>query len=71
MMMGDYVITVDHLLQLIKLSSKLIHNLVKSDVRPKDRQNFPSCEKISSEAVLNALSSVTHSKATQIYLQVC
>ncbi|CAF1143920.1 unnamed protein product [Rotaria sordida] len=70
MMMGDHIITVDHLLQLIKSSSsKLIHNLVKSDIRPKDRQNYPSCEKISSEAALNALSSVPYSKATQIYLQ--
>ncbi|CAF3816716.1 unnamed protein product [Rotaria sp. Silwood1] len=71
MMMGDHIITVDHLLQLIKSSSsKLIHNLVKSDIRPKDRQNYPSCEKISSEAALNALSSVPYSKATQIYLQI-
>ncbi|CAF4188621.1 unnamed protein product [Rotaria magnacalcarata] len=71
MMTGDHIITVDHLLQLIKSSSsKLIHNLVKSDIRPKDRQNYPSCEKISSEAALNTLSSVPYSKATQIYLQI-
>ncbi|CAF4892980.1 unnamed protein product, partial [Rotaria socialis] len=71
MLIGDQAITVDHLLQLIKSSSKMSHNLVKSDVIPKDRQNYQSCEKISSEAAFNALTSVPNSRATQIYLQVC
>lgn len=70
MVLGDQVITVEHLLQLIRSSSKMNHNLVKSDVLPKDRQNYPSCVKISSAATLNALTSVPNSKATQIYLEV-
>ncbi|CAF3917309.1 unnamed protein product [Rotaria magnacalcarata] len=69
-LIGDQAVTVDHLLQLIKSSSKASHNLVKSDVIPKDRQNYQSCEKISSEAAFNALSSVPNSRATQIYLQI-
>ncbi|CAF4039995.1 unnamed protein product [Rotaria magnacalcarata] len=70
MLIGDQAVTVDHLLQLIKSSSKMSHNLVKSDVIPKDRQNYQSCEKISSEAAFNALTSVPNSRATQIYLQI-
>ena len=55
---------------LIETSSKLNHNLVKSDVLPKDRQNFVSCEKISNEAVLNELTLIPASEATKIYLEV-
>ncbi|CAF3237241.1 unnamed protein product [Rotaria socialis] len=70
MLIGDQAVTVDHLLQLIKSSLKMSHNLVKSDIIPKDRQNYQSCEKISSEAAFNALTSVPSSRATQIYLQI-
>ena len=68
MLMGDQVITIGHLLQLIEFSSKLNHNLIKSDVIPKDRRNYSSCEKISSDACFNALEAVMHSGATQVYL---
>jgi len=53
MLLGDELISINHLVQLIESSSKLNHNLVKSDVLPKDRQNYSSCEKISNEAALN------------------
>ena len=71
MLFGNKMITIRHLLELIESASKLNHNLVKSDVLPKDRQNFASCEKISNEVVLNGLASISASEATIIYLEVC
>lgn len=71
MLIGNQLVSVDHLLQLIQSSSKMVHNLVKSDVLPRDRQNFSACEKISNEAVLTALASVPYSTATRVYLEVC
>ena len=70
MLLGDKLINIEHLVQLIESSSKLSHNLVKSDILPKDRQNYSSCEKISNEAALNGLVSVDISRATRIYLEV-
>ncbi|CAF4702834.1 unnamed protein product [Rotaria socialis] len=70
MLFGDKLISIDHILQLIETSSKRNHNLVKSDVLPKDRQNFVSCEKISNEIVLNELTSIPASEATKIYLEI-
>jgi len=71
MLLGDELISIDHLIQLIESSSKINHNLVKSDVLPKDRQNYSSCEKISNKSVLDELVSIPLSRGTQIYLQVC
>ncbi|CAF3345178.1 unnamed protein product [Rotaria socialis] len=70
MLFGDKLISIGHILQLIETPSKLNHNLVKSDVLPKDRQNFVSCEKISNEVVLNELTSIPASEATKIYLEI-
>ena len=71
MLLGDQLINVDHLIQLIESSPKFNHNLVKSDILPKDKQNFASCEKISSDTVLAELTSEPASQATMIYLEVC
>jgi len=71
MLLGDELIDIGHLIQLINSSSKINHNLVKSDILPKDRQNFASCEKISNERVLVELNSVPSSKGTRIYLDAC
>jgi hypothetical protein len=70
LLMGKKYATMDHLLQLIDNCSKLDHGLTVSDVLQKDRQNFSSCEKISSESVLSLLKKVPNSEATQAYLQV-
>ncbi|CAF1529994.1 unnamed protein product, partial [Rotaria magnacalcarata] len=48
---------------------KIDHNLVKSDVRPHDRQNYSSCLKITSDDVLNLLNQ-TNTKATFVYLYI-
>ncbi|CAF3367732.1 unnamed protein product [Rotaria socialis] len=42
----------------------------KTDVYPKDRQNFGSCAKISTDDVLFPLNNVSDSYATQVYLRL-
>ena len=71
MLFGDELISIDHLIQLVESSSKMNHNLVKSDILPKDRQNYSSCEKISNKSVLDGLVSISNSGGTRIYLEVC
>ncbi len=41
-----------------------------SDIYIKDKQNYGSCEKISSDAVLDCLKRIPTSTATQVYIQV-
>nr|ACD54737.1 unknown [Adineta vaga] len=67
---GDEQVSIDVLFDLIDNQSKLIHGLVKTDVNPKDRQNFNSCIKISSTDVSAALENVTGSYATRVYLRL-
>lgn len=70
MMLGNESININFLLQLIKDFSKLDHGLVKSDIVPKDRQNFSSCIKISSDCVLQTLEKMQNTRAICIYLKV-
>ena len=67
-MLGDQLISLYPLKRLIKGSSKLAHGLVISDINPKDRQNFSSCQKMCKEVVLNALDDSPDSRATIVYL---
>jgi hypothetical protein len=66
MMMGHASISTDHLLQVIETQSKFKHKLVRSDICPKDRQNFRSCEKLC--AALDCLKDVNDSHGTFVYL---
>lgn len=67
---GEGQVSIDVLFDLIDNQSKLNHGLVKTDVNPKDRQNFSSCVKISNIDVLFALEDVRDSYATQVYLRL-
>ncbi|CAF3764180.1 unnamed protein product, partial [Rotaria socialis] len=53
--MGDFSTGMKYLAELIETKSKIEHNLIKSDLSPKDRQSFASCLRISSELVLDLL----------------
>ncbi len=64
---NNHQIHINDLLCIIEKYSKIDHNLVKSDVFPKDRQNFSSCLKITSDDVLNLLKEM-NAKGTYIYL---
>ena len=49
---------------------KLTHELVKTDLEPKDRQNFRSCLKLSNENILIDLDDINSSQATRVYLRL-
>jgi hypothetical protein len=68
MLMGNNTISIDYLLQLIESKSKFKHNLVKSDVCPRDKQNYRSCEKLCSS--LEYLKDVNGAQGTVVYLTI-
>lgn len=70
MKIGDYHIDIKHLIHLMETKSKLEHNLIKCDVSPKDRQNFSSCQRISSPTVLHLLEQMESAKGTCLYLSL-
>ena len=67
MLIGNQYVSIDHLADLINNHSRIDHNLVKSDVFPRDQQNFASCVKISSDDVLKLLEE-SNRTATYLYL---
>ena len=70
LLLGDQLINIDPLLYMINNYSKLDHALVYSDAKPKDRQNYNSAAKISSDKVLALLEQIPNSLGSNIYLQV-
>ena len=70
MKIGDYEINTQHLIDLVETKNKLEHNLIKCDINPEDRQNYASCVRISSEAVLNLLKQDENAKGTYVYLSL-
>ncbi|CAF4043313.1 unnamed protein product, partial [Adineta steineri] len=60
----------DHLRNIIEDSqyTKLDHSLNHTDLNPKDKQNYRSCEKIASDAVLNILKNNANMQGTFIYI---
>jgi hypothetical protein len=71
LLLGNQLINIEPLLYMTNHYSKLDHSLVRSDVNPKDRQNYSSAEKISSDNVLKLLEKIPNSLGISIYLQVC
>ena len=70
MRMGDSEIDVKHLIDLVESKHKLEHNLIKCDIDPKDRQNFASYLRISSEVVLNLMKNDDNARETYLYLSL-
>jgi hypothetical protein len=68
--MGSYNVSMKHLHQLIKTTNKIDHNLSKSDLNVRDRQNFSSCQRISDDKVLTMLLFNEQYKATYNYLLI-
>lgn len=67
---GTKIISSTHLKTLIDSVSKDKHLLVRSDIEPKDRQNFLSAEKLCSKKVRQCLSDyVPGSEGTVLYLK--
>ncbi|CAF3347145.1 unnamed protein product [Rotaria sp. Silwood2] len=67
---GNDKISMEHIEQLINNNSytKLDHGLTKSDINPKDRQNYNSCIKLISDDVINLLNDSTDTNGTVVYL---
>ncbi|CAF4316655.1 unnamed protein product, partial [Rotaria sp. Silwood2] len=69
---GEQIITIEHLQDIIDNDqyTKLDHNLIRTDLNPKDRQNYRSCERLASDDVLNLLKMNTNTQGTFVYLQL-
>jgi hypothetical protein len=69
---GQQTITMDHLRNIIESEkyTKLDHNLISTDLNPKDRQNYRSCERLVSDFVLNILKNNSATQGTFVYLHL-
>lgn len=65
-------ISIKHIEELIDDDqyTKLDHGITKSDINPKDRQNYRSCVKLIFDDVINLLADRKHTKGTVIYLML-
>ena len=70
MLIGKEIVSTEVLMTLIQTTSKLSHRLVKTDIEPRDRQNFNSCLKLSSDDVLIGLEKIDGSQATRVFLRL-
>ena len=70
LLLGEQLVNMEPLLYIVNNYSKLEHSLVVSDLNPKDRQNYNSAAKISSDNILSLLENIPNSLAIRIYLQV-
>ncbi|CAF2898412.1 unnamed protein product [Rotaria sp. Silwood2] len=71
LVLGQQGITMQHLQDIIDNGyTKIDHGLVQTDINPKDKQNYASCEKIASEDVLNILKQNKDTQATDVYLRL-
>lgn len=68
LLIGKEAVSIHVSINLIENKSKLVYGLVKSDIDPKDRQNFGSCYKITNDDVLLILEDIDDCLATRIYL---
>ncbi|CAF1558925.1 unnamed protein product, partial [Didymodactylos carnosus] len=69
--LGQDRITMEHLRDILNSDqyTKLDHGLTKSDLNPKDRQNYSSSVKLVSNDLLNLLADRTDAHGTLVYLQ--
>ena len=71
LIIGNGKVDICHLVNIVETNiSKIDHLLVLSDLYPSDRQNYRSCEKISSDEVLAILESHDDSYATFLYIKL-
>ena len=69
---GKYEISIEHLRSIYSSAkySKLDHGLTKSDLNPKDKQNYHSCLRIASSDLLDIVKEEKSMKGTFIYLKM-
>ena len=66
LLLGNQLINMEPLFYMIGNYSKLDHSLTKSDLIPKDRQNYRSAAKISNDNVLHLLEKIPNSMGIRI-----
>lgn len=69
---GNDKISIKHIEDLIDNPNctKLDHGLTRSDINPRDRQNYHSCIKLLSDDVFNLLTDDANAKGTVVYLKL-
>jgi hypothetical protein len=70
MLIGKEIVSTDVLMTLIQTTSKLSHRLFKTHIEPRDRQNFNSCLKLSSDDALIGLEKIDGSQAACVFLRL-
>ena len=74
LLLGNEAISTLILNSLISTTSKLHHGLVRSDIEPRDKQNFLSCQKICTEDIHRILEmssgEIPGTRGMCVYLQV-
>jgi hypothetical protein len=74
LLFGGEIISNLVLIHIISTTSKIRHGLVYSDVQPRDRQNFYSCQKICQEDVFKILKTMDgifpNTKGIYVYLKL-
>ncbi|CAF4165786.1 unnamed protein product [Rotaria magnacalcarata] len=72
LIVGQQFITIQHVADIIENSNytKLDHGLNRSDLNPKDRQNYNSCVKLASDNVLSILLDGADTYGTYVYLRL-
>ena len=70
--LGNQFISINHLHDILNsnIYTKLDHGLTKSNINPKDRQNFSSCLKLTSTDLFKILNDNVNTRGTSIYLQM-
>lgn len=70
--MGNHTVSIVHIEMLLDKVPKEIHGLTYSDIRPDDRQNYSSLEKLMENRVIDALEKyIPDSMGTVMYLKLC
>lgn len=67
---GRQHVSIEHLIDIVENEnySKLDHGLTRTDINPKDRQNYNSCVRIASDDVLAVLIDGKDTYGTYVYL---
>ena len=70
LLLGNELVSIDVLREILSSSSKLYHGLVAADLNPQDHQNFASCWRVTREEIFKVLSAIDDSSATSIYIRL-
>lgn len=70
MRIGNFIITVNHLIIMYKKFDKELHGIVQSDLDVTDFMNYDCLYKITSERVLDLLRTMENTQGTVLYLEL-